>query len=310
MATLQDALTAYRICAKAEGKSAKTIGWTTDAVGYFADFLGGEGIELETIDAQSLRRFILALQAKPAFSSHRFTRPSNRPLSPETVASYTRAIKGFFSFLEREGIILSNPMAKVKLPKTPKKVMPTFSEQEIGKLLSQPNKKSDEGFRDYAIMATLLDCGIRVSELCGLTISDVDLENGYLRVMCKGAKERRVPIGYTLTKVLLKYKVAHRPASSSMSFFLTRDGRPIARKRVQVMIKKYGARVGIQTRCSPHTFRSTSAVSYLRHGGDAFSLQRKLGHATLAMTRRYCELSDSDVRARHLASSPLDKLTS
>ncbi len=309
MTTLSEALAAYRICAKAEGTSPDTVDWVTDAVGYFSELIGDEANDLGNINAQSLRKFILALQVKKAFSNHRFTKPQDRTLSPDTVASYARAIKSFFAFLLREELIGSNPMAKVKLPKTPKKNMPTFSEQELERMFAQPDKKTDGGYRDYTIMLALLDTGIRVSELCGLRVDDVDLANGYLRVMGKGKKERYVPIGPKLTKVLLKYKMLHRPGDSgSEYFFLTKDGRPINKARVQKNIRRYGEGAGIKTRPSPHTFRSTKAVLYLRFGGDPFSLQKALGHSSLVMTRRYSNLLDSDVRTQHLKVSFVEKL--
>jgi len=260
--TLSDGLAAYRICAQAEGKSQKTINWIINTVGYFNEFLGNP--DLNTITADDLRSFIILFQQKRAYSSHRFTKPQNRKLSPDSVASYTRAIKTFFSFLEREGFIANNPVKKVKLPKTPKRNMPVFNERELQKLLAQPNKSSSVGYRDYVIMLTLLDTGIRVSELCGLKVSDVDLSNGYLKVFGKGAKERLVPIGVKLTKALLKYRLNHRPEGCD-NFFITHDGRPLVDRRVQDIIESYGEKAGIKTRCSPHTFRATSAVLYLEY---------------------------------------------
>jgi len=309
LTTLSDALAAYRICAKAEGKSPKTVDWIADAIRYFSQFLGDQANDLGNVNAQSLRQFILALQTKKTFSEHRFTPPQEKPVSPDTVASYTRAIKSFFSFLEREELIPSNPVAKVKVPKTPKRNMPTFSEEDLVRLFAQPDKKTSEGYRDYTIMLTLLDTGLRVSELCGLNVGDVDLTNGYLRVMGKGQRERYVPIGSKVTKALLKYKLSHRSgANGSDNFFLTRDGRPVNKARVQKIIRRYGERAGIKTRPSPHTFRSTKAVLYLRNGGDPFSLQKALGHSSLVMTRRYSNLADSDVRAQHLRYGVADRL--
>ncbi len=309
LTTFSDALAAYRICAKAEGKSPKTVNWIGDAVRYFSQFLGDQANDLDSVNAQSLRQFILALQTKKTFSKHRFTPPQEKPVSPDTVASYTRAIKSFFSFLEREELIPSNPVAKVKVPKTPRRNMPTFSEEDLARLFAQPDKKTSEGYRDYTIMLTLLDTGIRVSELCGLGVGDVDLANGYLRVMGKGQRERYVPIGRKLTKALLKYKLLHRAeANGSDNFFLTRDGRPINKARVQKFIRRYGERAGIKTRPSPHTFRSTKAVLYLRNGGDPFSLQKALGHSSLVMTRRYSNLANSDVRSQHLRYGVVDRL--
>ena len=99
MITLGEGLVAYKICAKAEGRSERTIRAVTDAVRYFSSFLGEGDIDLQSLDGQSLRRFILALQSKNAFSNHRFTRPQKRKLSPAAIASYVRSIKSFFSFL-------------------------------------------------------------------------------------------------------------------------------------------------------------------------------------------------------------------
>jgi len=160
------------------------------------------------------------------------------------------------------------------------------------------------------MMLALLDTGVRVSELCGLRLDDVDLSNGYLKVMGKGQKERYVPTGLKLIKALLKYKISHRPKANGPGslFFLCRDGRPITKARVQKIVRRYGERAGIKTRPSPHTFRSTKAVLYLRNGGDPFSLQKMLGHSSLVMTRRYSNLADSDVRRQHLAYGVADKL--
>ena len=304
--TFSDGFVAYKICAQAEGKSRRSIDWIIDIVGYFNAFLGN--LNIEAVTADDLRRFIIALQQRQAFANHRFTKPQNRPLSSESITSYTRAIKTFFSFLEREELIASNPMKRVKLPKALKKSMPVFNEGDLGKLLAQPDKRSSAGYRNYVIMLTLLDTGIRVTELCNLKTSDVDLANGYLKVMGKGAKERYVPIGAKLTKVLLKYLMNRGPERSDVSFFVTYDGRPLVKKRVQDLIKSYGKKADIKTRCSPHTFRSTSAVLYLRNGGDPFSLQKKLGHSSLTMTRRYSVIADSDVKAQHLKYGVVDKL--
>jgi site-specific recombinase XerD len=217
---LSDSFLAYRICAQAEGKSQRSIDWIIAIVGYFNEFLGN--LNIEAITADDLIRFIIALQQRQAFTNHRFTKPQNRPLSPESVASYTRAIKTFFSFLEREELLTNNPMRRVKLPKTPKKNMPVFNEKDLRKLLAQPNKKSNEGYRNYVIMLTLLDTGIRVAELGNLKTLDVDLANGYLRVMGKGAKERYVPLGAELSKSLLKYQLARRPEGCD-SFFVVSE---------------------------------------------------------------------------------------
>jgi len=307
LTTFSDALAAYRICAKAEGKSPKTIRWVTSSVGYFSDFLG-DNQKITTITANDLRHFIIALQERSKFQNHPFNKPQKEKLSGQSIETYCRGIRAFFGYLYREGLIESNPIEKVKIPKVPKKVVPTFSEKEIEKLLAQADKRTDRGFRDYAIMLTFYDTGIRLSELAGLKEADVDFEQGYLKVVGKGNKERYVPFGQKVAKALLKYKLKHRPEPQGTDrFWLTMDGRLLEAGRIEKIISEFGRRAGLK-RCYPHKLRHTSSVMYLRNGGDPFTLQKKLGHVSLVMTRHYANLADSDVRSAHLKYSPADRL--
>jgi len=308
MTTLSDMVAAYKICAKAEGKSPKTVRAVSQAVKYLIDFVGD--IKIEELTSDHLRQFILALQEKRKYSNHPFTRISTKKLSPDTIASYVRSIKSFFGLLAREGLITGNPVAKTRTPKTPKRIMPVLSEMELEKLFRQPDKSTATGYRDYCVMLLLLDTGIRLSELCGLKIDDVDLTGGYLKVLGKGCKERLVPLGLKAIRALLKYKVKFCSESDGRdSFFVTRDGTALKPRQVEARIVKYRKMAMIKSvRVSPHTFRATSAVLYLRNGGDTFTLQRKLGHSTLEMTRRYSALADTDIKTAHLRYSPADKL--
>jgi integrase/recombinase XerD len=305
---LSDALNYYKTCARAEGKSPDTISWMEEVVKCFGAYLG-EDAELKTITCDVVRGFIAALQKKKAFSGHRLTPTQERVLSPATVANRTRGLKTLFSFLEREMILPENPLKRLKVPKSPIKEMPTFSERELEKLMGQPDKKSNMGYRDYAIMMTLLDTTVRVSELTKITLADLDLEEGEIRIMGKGAKERFVPIGAKLSKVLLRYRLMHRPKEAVTDrLFTTEEGGPVPTKRVQHIVKEHGRRAGVKTRCSPHTFRSTGTVLFIRHGGGEFAAQKRLGHTSLTMTRRYASLGRSDVKRQHLAFGIADKL--
>jgi integrase/recombinase XerD len=210
--------------------------------------------------------------------------------------------------LYREELIINNPMQKVKMPKVPKIAVPTFSQKEVEMLLSQPDKKTDTGFRDYAMMPSFIDTTARLSEIAMLKENDIDLENGYLRVMGKGGKERYIPFGYKVSRSLLKYKMKHRPVPiGTTRFRLTHDGRPLEPGRIEKIISHYGKKAGLK-KCYPHKLRHTSSVLYLRNGGDPFSLQKKLGHSSLQMTRHYANLADSDVRDRHLRYGVADRL--
>jgi integrase/recombinase XerD len=308
--TLQDALIAYKTYAKAEGKSPKTITWITSSIGYFADFLGSDQQNMSDISANDFRRFIIALQEKQRLSNHPYAKPQPSKLSPQSIETYCRAIRAFFAYMHRERFIETNPMEKVRMPRVPETVVPTFSEKEIEQLIAQPDRNSDEGFRDYAIILTLVDTGVRISELANLKLDGVDYDQNYLRVMGKGQKERYVPFGRWVARVMMKYQLKHRPEPiGTNNFWLRRDGRPLPVARIQKLMSKYGKMAGVK-RCYAHKLRHTSSVMYLRNGGDVFSLQRKLGHKSLAMTRRYSNLSDNDVRDQHLKYGPADKLRS
>ena len=308
MMTLQDALVAYKTYARSEGKSPSTIIWITSSVGHFADFLGPERQDIASITGNDLRRFIIALQEKRhKWSNHPCIKPQQAKLSPHTILNYARAIRLFFSFLYREGFIEANPMEKVKMPKVPDTVVPTLSLKEVEKLLAQPNKHSNQGFRDYAIMLTFYDTAIRLSELAGLKTDDIDYEQNLFIVMGKGNRQRYVPFGRRIAKVLMKYQLKHRPEPiGTDNFFLRHDGQPLLVHRIRTLVRMYGKKAGL--RCYPHKLRHTSAVMFLRDGGDIFSLQKKLGHKKLDMTRRYSNLADGDVRDSHLKHSPGDRL--
>jgi len=278
------------------------------SVTYFSEFLGPERQDIDDITGNDLRQFIIALQQRPKYLKHPFNKPKQEKVSGQSIETYARAIRAFFGYLHREEMIDHNPMQKVKMPRVPKKVVPTFSQKEVENLLSQPDKKTDPGFRDYAILLSFVDTAARLSEIVLLKDDDIDLDNGYLRVMGKGGKERYIPFGHKVAKALLKYKLKHRPTPIGTDrFWLTVTGTPLDEGRMEKLVAWYGTKAGFK-RCYPHKLRHTSSVLYLRNGGDPFSLQKKLGHSSLQMTRHYANLADSDVRAQHLRYGVADRL--
>jgi len=306
--TLQDALLAYKTYAQAESKSPKTVAWVVSSVGYFAEFLGSERQNIATITGNDLRRFIIALQSRPKFANHPYNKPQQAKLSSQSIETYCRAITAFFGFLKREDFIDNNPMAMVKMPKVPETVISTFSEKEVERLLAQADKGSNGGFRNYCLLLTLIDTGIRISELANLKTDDIDYEQNLFRVMGKGQRERFVPFGRRVAKALMKYQMKCRPEPvGTDNFWLRRDGGPLVLMRIQKIVSAYGKKAGLK-RCYAHKLRHTSSVMYLRNGGDVFSLQKKLGHKSLVMTRHYSNLADSDVRAQHLKYGVANRL--
>jgi site-specific recombinase XerD len=304
----------YKLCARTEGKSEHTITIATTALTTLNRFLESRKYSTDVIDiaARELREFILYLQHVRAFEHHPLTGPQTRGLSGHAVNTYLRSIRAFWSWLVREEIIMSSPFSKVRIPKPPKKVIATFSDKQFTAILKTINTATPAGFRDWTMILMLLDTGLRASELTGLILDDVNLEDGLMKVHGKGNKERVVPIGARVQKAVWKYQQRHRPQPANPlcpTLFLTASGRSITTDRLRTIIEKYANRAGIEgVRCSPHTFRHTFAISYLRNGGDVFSLQRILGHSSLEVVRIYVNLAETDVKACHRRFSPADNM--
>jgi len=141
--------------------------------------------DVTQISHHEIRTFILHLQQKRCFSNHRFNHTQDRGLPGHTINCYLRSIRIFFSWLVSECIIECNPFDRVKIPRPPRKIIPTFSNSQIQKLLSAIDTKTAEGYRDYTLILTLLDTGIRVSELCNFKLNNLWLEKGMLKVLGK-----------------------------------------------------------------------------------------------------------------------------
>ncbi len=312
--SLNTLLETYQIQARTEGKSENTIRIYTTAITVLQRYLERKGYSTDAtrISHEELREFSGYLQNTRAFMDHPFTGPQKKGLSGHTINGYLRALRAFWGWLLAEEFIEVNPFDRVKVPKAPKKVIVPFSEEQLRAFFGVIDAKSPIGFRDLVMAQTLLDTGTRVTELTSLEIADLNLAQRYLKVHGKGDKERIVPIGVTVQKAIAKYINKYRPQPMyplSNNLFLTRDGMPLTPNRLQTIIEIYANKAEIQgVRASPHTFRHTFAISYLRNGGDVFTLQRILGHETLDMVRNYVTLAHADLQEAHLRCSPMDNL--
>lgn len=304
----------YRLCARSEGKSVNTIALVQGSVRYLDGFIHARGgsTNVTEITPELLRHFILDLQQRPRFANHPFTRQQDGQLSGYTINGYLRALRAFWAWLEREELIEDNPFARIKIPRPPVKVIPTFTEEQLLQFFAAIDIATPAGYRDFTIALTLLDTGMRCSELTGLRLDDVNLDGRLLKVWGKGSRERLVPIGSKLQRALWKYITRVRPEPAAPRYdqvFLTRDGRPLTKDRLEAIIERYGVKAGITgVRVSPHTFRHTMAVTFIRSGGDIFSLQRIMGHSSLEVLRTYVNLAQADVSRAHQKHSPADNL--
>jgi len=189
---LGEVIKEYLLCCQIEGKSPKTVAWYGQKLQYFDEFLrrGGHSRPVDEIRTSDLRSFINHLQTEVIADANNPCKPKrNEGLSPHTVAGYVRTLKAFFSWAVREGLITDNPAARVSVPKAPSLVMRSFSDEEVSALLDAIDLARPTGPRDRAILVSLLDTGIRASELVGLRLCDLHLHEGWFKVLGKGGKE-------------------------------------------------------------------------------------------------------------------------
>ncbi len=306
----------YAICLSTEGKSRKTIEWYTANLNRFARFLEDNRLPIcvNEIGIVEARLFISHLQTRVKRWENHYNIKDDKPLSAFSVQGYARTIKAFWSWLLDESYISRNTMAGLKLPKTPRKIISTFSQEEIQKLLAGTDKKSSKGFRNFTMILLLLDTGIRLSELIGLQINDVDFLQSCLVINGKGNKERVVPFGTQVRRILRRYIMHFRPEPDSPrtgEVFLTDEGLPLKPRAVQSMLIRLGKKARLSgTRLNPHRFRHTFAKNYLMNGGDIFSLQKILGHTSLEVVKIYVNLVTSDILQQHRKYSPVDNAMS
>ena len=264
--------------------------------------------DLSSVTRNDLRKFILDLQQRPAWQGHPTIHGATRRVSKTTINTYARGIRAFFATLEREEFIAPHDIAKARVPKAPIKQIVPFTESELKAIFGAIGTKGPLSARNRAMALLLLDPGLRVSEACGLSDDDVDLSEMQITVTGKGGRDRLLPLSRWATKALLVYKVKARPEPVGCdNFFLTKEGIPVSPSAVEQMLTRVGNRTGVR-RVTPHRFRHSFALLFLRNGGDSFHLQRLLGHSTLEMTRRYTRLADVDIKEAHRKFSPSDRL--
>lgn len=221
------------------------------------------------------------------------------------------AVKGFHRFLVREGLTEVHPTATIRLPRKGERLPDYISIEDARALLEQPFPATAAGARDRAMLEVLYGCGLRVSELTGLDLRDLYLDEEYLRVFGKGSKERLVPIMGSAARALSDYLAgpraelaAHaRRGGVGAAVFLNKNGGRISRQTVYATCERYGATVGIEG-LHPHTLRHSFATHMLAGGADLRVLQEILGHADISTTQIYTHVDRTQLREVYLAAHP------
>ncbi|MHB9023973.1 MAG: tyrosine-type recombinase/integrase [Armatimonadota bacterium] len=236
-----------------------------------------------------------------------FLADESKRISPLTAQHSYITLRAFYRFLREEGTLSENPMEKVQSVKLCKKVMETFSSEHLEAMLKATGQDF-AGARMRALLLVLADCGLRVSELCGLKLEDIAWDTQSLFVLGKGNKERLVPFGKVTRQALQEYLTRRGDIDGTDAVFVTCYGDPLTRQRVHRLLTDAGEDAELAAGLvTPHNFRRFFAVQFIRNGADPFTLQKILGHTDLTMTRRYCELAQTDVQKKHRAYSPGDR---
>jgi site-specific recombinase XerD len=301
----------YEVCNRAEGKSPKTISWYSANLKSFRNYVKSRHLpdSLDTIDTKLLREYVLYLMKRTRYNGHPYTPAKTELLSSATIHGHVRTLRAFFNWLVVEGLAQNNPAKDLKPPKVSRKVVSTLSDEEIGAILNTFSISPSDA-RNQTLFMLLIDTGLRISELVNLKMDDVHMDEGYLKVMGKGKKERIVPIGNNAQRALQRYLFRFRPKPNNPvtnNVFLSTSSQPLTENSMKLMFTRLAKRSGV-CRLHAHLCRHTFATRFLINGGDVFSLQQILGHSTLEMVRHYVNLASSHIAIQHQKFSPLDRL--
>lgn len=225
-----------------------------------------------------------------------FFAKNSESLSKRSQARYLSSFRSFFDFLLLEGEVRENPCDRIEAPKLGRYLPEVLSIEEVGAIMDSVNLNTEKGVRDRAMLEILYGCGLRVSELCNLRISQVYLDEGFVRVVGKGDKERLVPLGEMAAQAFRDWlEIRQEPAEPQFedTAFLNRFSRPLSRVAVFKMIKEYALAAGITREISPHTFRHSFATHLIENGADLRVVQEMLGHESILTTEIYTHIDSS-----------------
>jgi integrase/recombinase XerD len=228
--------------------------------------------------------------------------------SPRSISRYLSAYRQFYRWLVREGKIDSDPVALIESPKTGRGLPKALTEAQVEALLKAPDTGTAMGARDRAMLELMYATGLRVSELVGLELSNINMNQGVVRVMGKGQKERLVPIGEEAHESLKTYLTCDRPqilqGVQTDSVFVTTRKSGMTRQAFWYMVRRYAGQCGITRKLSPHMLRHSFATHLLNHGADLRVVQLLLGHSDLSTTQIYTHIAREGLKRMHEVHHP------
>ena len=278
------------------GSSPLTVeAYATDLRDYLAFLKGIDVVRLEDVD----RDAVVAYEADLV----------ERGYAASSIDRRVSALKGFHRFCVREGFTRKNPAATVQLPKAPDRLPDVLSAAQVEALLAKPPEREPRALRDRAIVEVLYGCGLRVSECTGLDLGDLVLDEGFLRVVGKGGKERVSPVSGAALRALSDYLENGRPeltrpyAKPTAAVFLNARGGRLTRQGVHAIVAEAGRSIGVEN-LHPHTLRHSFATHMLEGGADLRVIQEILGHADISTTQIYTHVSRAHLREEYLSAHP------
>ena len=228
--------------------------------------------------------------------------------SKATMARKLATLRSFFKFCNRRGVSQNNPMITIRTPKQEKRLPKFMTEEQMTKLLATPKDGDVLGARDKAMLECMYSTGIRVSELVGLNMEDVDFAGAVIKVRGKGRKERLAPMGQSAIASIQKYLALRggvvKDALPTGPLFVNKHGQRLSTRSVRRKLDKYLIEAGLDPDISPHTLRHSFATHMLNHGADLRSVQELLGHQSLSTTQIYTHLTTSRIKQVYDAAHP------
>jgi len=309
---LQDAIKGYLLDGQVRNLSEKTLIWYKQKLHHLAAVLEeDQGVtELEQVLSAHLRAFVLRVQQTKSHENNPMRPTQEKDVSLLTVKGYVQVLKTFFGWCVEEELLNNSPAQRLKLPKVPAYLVMAITPDQLREMLAACDTKTRLGFRDYALLLVMLDTGVRVSELQGLTVDQV--QEDYIVVFGKGRKEREIGISPEVRKLLWKYLAKYRrPASPEIrEVFLNRWGQPLTINGIEQIVRRIKKRAGVdKLRVSPHTFRHTFARMFLERGGEVYRLSRLMGHTDVKVTEKYLkDFTSREARQGQSRFSPVEGL--
>ena len=286
---------AFLLDAQARNLSEGTLRYYRQKLLPLMAFLHGLGVrQAEEVTTAHMRLWIIHLQD----TGH----------NPGGVHAFYRAAKAFLSWLVQEEVLDESPMRRIKAPRVPREVLPPVTIEEVQAMLAACDSRTQLGARDRAVILCLMDTGCRATEFTSLTYDDFDFRTGAVYVRAgKGRKPRITFLGAKSRRELLRYLRFRGDLTPSTPMFATESGQPLSYTGLRDIVRRRARDAGVPAP-TLHAFRRAFALAMLRNGADVYSLQRLMGHASLAVLRQYLAQTEEDLRRAHERAGPVDHL--